>query len=103
MVDEKLKKYKADLSNFMAYRLQTKRNRNEDFIKLVYYLIKKYGITTEYDTDLYRKISNSDEYNNRSDSTYWFSTSDVAGVLNSDCYNCISEEQQLNRQKIMEA
>ena len=98
---DKRKHYGEQVGRFLAYRDYSNRNKRDAMIKLVYYLIKEYGVDCHYDVDLYMRISNKDRVNNTG--LCWLSCSDVAGLLNSEDYESITEQQRLNRQKIMEA
>lgn len=98
---DKRKNYGEQVGKFLATKEYYNGAKRAAVLDLVYYLIKEYGVDCHYDADLYLKISNTDRVNNRG--LYWMSFSDVAGLLNSENYESITEQQRLNRQKIMEA
>ena len=98
---DKRKNYGEQVGHFLAYRDYSNCVKRDAMIKLVYYLIKEYGVDCHYNPDLYMKISNGDKVNNSG--ICWLSCSDVGMLLNSDDYESITEQQRLNRQKIMEA
>jgi hypothetical protein len=95
-------KYKKSVGHFIAYRTGSRYSRTQNLINLVYYMIRTYGVSSEYNQGLYLKISNEDKENN-TNPEYWLCASDICELLYSDSYTNISEEQKLNRQKIMEA
>ena len=98
---DKRKRYGEQVGHFLAYRNYSNGAKRDAMIKLVYYLIKEYGVDCHYDADLYMRISNKDRVNNTG--ICWLSVSDVASLLNCEDYESITEQQRLNRQKIMEA
>lgn len=98
---DKRKNYGEQVGNFLACKEYSNIVKRDAIIKLVYYLIKEYGVDGDYDPDLYMKISNTDRVNNSG--LYWLSMSDVTGLLYRENYKSITEQQRLNRQKIMEA
>lgn len=98
---DKRKHYGEQVGHFLACKEYNNGNKRDAMIKLVYYLIKQYGVDSHYDPDLYMKISNNDRVNNTG--ICWLSFSDVSSLLNSEDYESITEQQRLNRQKIMEA
>ena len=98
---DKRKNYGEQVGKFLACKECSNYAKRDAMIKLVYYLIKQYGVDGDYDADLYMRISNSDPTNNTG--LCWLSFSDVAGLLYREGYNSITEQQRLNRQKIMEA
>lgn len=98
---DKRKHYGEQVGSFLAFRDYSNGVKRDAMIKLVYYLIKQYGVDCHYDPDLYLRISNNDKVNNCG--ICWLSSCDVAKLLNSEDYESITEQQRLNRQKIMEA
>ena len=98
---DKRKNYGEKVGGFLAFRDYSNGAKRDAMIKLVYYLIKQYGVDCHYDADLYIKISNTDKVNNGG--RCWLSFGDVAKLLNTEDYESITEQQRLNRQKIMEA
>ena len=98
---DKRKHYGEQVGKFLAFRDYSNFVKRDAMIKLVYYLIKQYGVDCHYDSELYVRISNSDRVNNSG--ICWLSYSDVASLLNSEDYESITKQQRLNRQKIMEA
>ena len=97
---DKRKNYGEQVGRFLARKEYHTSDKRDALIKLVYYLIKQYGVDCHYSADLYMKISNTDRVNNTG--LCWLSFNDVAGLLNSENYESITEQQRLNRQKIME-
>lgn len=98
---DKRKHYGEQVGSFLAFRDYSNGAKRDAMIKLVYYLIKEYGVDCHYDPNLYMKISNGDKVNNSG--LCWLSFGDIAKLLNSEDYESITEQQRLNRQKIMEA
>ena len=98
---DKRKNYGEQVGKFLACNDYSNIVKRDAMIKLVYYLIKQYGVDSHYDPDLYMKISNGDKVNNSG--ICWLSFSDVSSLLNSEDYESITEQQRLNRQNIMEA
>lgn len=98
---DKRKNYGEQVGRFLACKEYYTSDKRDALIKLVYYLIKQYGVDYHYDADLYMKISNTDKVNNSG--LCWLSFGDVRDLLCSEDYESITEQQRLNRQKIMEA
>ncbi len=98
---DKRKHYGEQVGKILARKEYYDTVKRDAMTKLVYYLIKEYGVDCHYDADLYMKISNKDRVNNNG--LCWMSFCDVAELLNSEGYESITEQQRLNRQKIMEA
>ena len=98
---DKRKHYGEQVGRFLAFRDYSNVVKRDAMIKLVYYLIKQYGVDCHYDPDLYMRISNSDSVNNSG--ICWLSGADIRDLLYSENYESITEQQRLNRQKIMEA
>lgn len=98
---DKRKQYGEQVGNFLAFRDYTNVVKRDAMVDLVYYLIKQYGVDCHPDPDLYMRISNKDIVNNGG--LCWLSFGDIARLLNSENYESITEQQRLNRQKIMEA
>lgn len=100
MVDKR-KNYGEQVGRFLAFKDYSNVVKRDALIKLVYYLIKQYGVDCNFNADLYMKISNGDKVNNSG--ICWLSFSDVRDLLYSENYESITEQQRLNRQNIMEA
>lgn len=98
---DKRKHYGEQVGKILARRQYYDTVKRDAMIKLVYYLINQYGVDCHYNSDLYMRISNKDRANNTG--LYWMSYVDVAELLNCEGYESITEQQRLNRQKIMEA
>lgn len=100
MVDKR-KNYGEQVGKFLACKDYSNIVKRDAMIKLVYYLIKQYGVDSHFNADLYMRISNNDSVNNSG--ICWLSFSDVRDLLYSEDYESITEQQRLNRQKFMEA
>ena len=98
---DKRKNYGEQVGKVLASKEYSNIVKRDAMIKLVYYLIKQYGVDCHLDADLYMRISNNDRVNNSG--ICWMSYADVANLLNTEDYESITEQQRLNRQKIMEA
>ena len=98
---DKRKHYGEQVGRFLAFRDYSNGVKRDAMIKLVYYLIKQYGVDCNFNADLYTRISNNDRVNNSG--ICWLSFSDVRDLLYSENYESITEQQRLNRQKFMEA
>lgn len=98
---DKRKHYGEQVGSFLAFRDYSNSVKRDAMIKLVYYLIKQYGVDCNFNADLYLKISNGDKVNNSG--LCWLSFGEVRDLLYSEDYESITEQQRLNRQNIMEA
>lgn len=98
---DKRKNYGEQVGKFLAVKDYSNVVKRDAMIKLVYYLIKQYGVDSHFNADLYLKISNGDKVNNSG--ICWLSFEDVRDLLYSEDYESITEQQRLNRQEIMEA
>ena len=98
---DKRKNYGEQVGRFLACKEYSNIVKRDALIKLVYYLIKQYGVDCNFNADLYMKISNGDKVNNSG--ICWLSFGDVRDLLCSEDYESITEQQRLNRQNIMEA
>lgn len=98
---DKRKIYGEQVGKLLARKEYYNAVKRDAMIKLAYYLIKQYGVDCHSDLNLYMRISNKDITNNTG--LCWMSCTDVRDLLYSEVYESITEQQRLNRQKIMEA